>query len=68
MTNLFENELEDEIKEIYKYVICKITGLYKHAQALKTGYCNREIINAFSEPNTISVCITKNSLEAMNNG
>lgn len=65
MIDIFKNEFtEDEIEQIYKYVIFKITGLYKHAQALKTGYCNREIINAFSEKNTISVCITKNSLEA----
>jgi hypothetical protein len=55
---------EDEIKTIKKYCISKIRGLYKHAQALKTGYCNGQIINGFSEKNTISVCITKNTLEA----
>jgi hypothetical protein len=49
---------------IYKYCIQKIKGLYKHAQALKTGYCNLQIINGFSEKNTISICITKNTLEA----
>jgi len=51
-------------KKIYKYCIKKIKGIYKHAQALKTGYCNLQIINGFSEENTISICITKNTLEA----
>ena len=51
-------------KNIYKYCIKKIKGIYKHAQALKTGYCNLQIINGFSEENTISICITKNTLEA----
>ena len=73
-----ENFTENEIKEIKKYCISKIRGLYKHAQALKTGFCNGQIINqffnsgfcngqiinGFSEKNTISVCITKNTLEA----
>lgn len=48
----------------YKYCIDKICGVYKHAQALKTGFCNKQILNAYSEPNSISVCITKNTLEA----
>lgn len=48
----------------YHYACSKITGLYKHAQALKTGYCNKEIITGMSEPNTISLCISKNTLEA----
>ena len=48
----------------YHYASSKITGLYKHAQALKTGYCNKEIITGMSEPNTISLCISKNTLEA----
>jgi hypothetical protein len=65
MLDLFkDNFTEDEIKEIKKYCILKIRGLYKHAQALKTGFCNGQIINGFSEENTISVCITKNTLEA----
>ena len=55
---------EDEINKIYKICISKIRGLYKHAQALKTGFCNGQIINGFSEENTISICITKNTLEA----
>ena len=55
---------EDEINKIYKVCISKIRGLYKHAQALKTGFCNGQIINGFSEENTISICITKNTLEA----
>ena len=49
---------------IYKNCISKIKGLYKHAQALKTGYCNKKIINGFSEEKTISICLTKNTLEA----
>uniref|UniRef100_A0A6C0EKC3 Uncharacterized protein n=1 Tax=viral metagenome TaxID=1070528 RepID=A0A6C0EKC3_9ZZZZ len=55
---------KEEKDNIYRYCILKIRGLYKHAQALKTGYCNGQIINAFSEENTLSVCITKNTLEA----
>jgi len=51
-------------KKLYRYCIKKIKGIYKHAQALKTGYCNLQIINGFSEENTISICITKNTLEA----
>jgi aspartokinase len=54
----------EEKETIYKYCVKKIKGLYKHAQALKTGYCNLRIINGFSEPNTISICVTKNTLEA----
>lgn len=54
----------DEKRIIYEYNIKKLCGIYKHAQALKTGYCNLKIINGFSIPNFISVCITKNSLEA----
>jgi len=49
---------------IYNYHINKIRGLYKHAQALKTGFCNLQIINGFSEKNTITICLTKNTLEA----
>jgi hypothetical protein len=48
----------------YRYAFSKIRGLYKHAQALKTGYCNHEIITGMSEPDTISFCISKNTLEA----
>lgn len=55
---------EDEKNTVIKYCILKIRGLYKHAQSLKTGFCNRQIINGFSEKNTISVSITKNTLEA----
>ena len=56
------NKIEKNI--IYKYCIVKISGLYKHAQALKTGFCNRQLITGFSERNTLSICITKNTLEA----
>jgi len=60
-----ESVFTDEEKTmICKYNIKKLCGIYKHAQALKTGYCNLKIINGFSIPNFISVCITKNSLEA----
>lgn len=55
---------EDERKIIYSYCIKKIKGIYKHAQAWKTGYCNLLILNGLSEDRTISVCITKNTLEA----
>ena len=55
---------ESEKDMICRYCIDKIKGLYKHAQALKTGYCNSQIINGFSEENTLSVCATKNTLEA----
>jgi len=54
----------EEKQFIYKYCIKKIKGVYKHAQALKTGYCNLKIINGFSIDNFISVCITKNTLES----
>tara|TARA_X000001036_G_scaffold406610_1_gene415436 strand:- start:2559 stop:4835 length:2277 start_codon:yes stop_codon:yes gene_type:complete len=59
-----EKYTETQIKHIYEYNIFKITGLYKHAQAFKTGYCNLQIINGFSESNTITICVTKNTLEA----
>ena len=55
---------KEQKDEIYKYCVKKIKGIYKHAQALKTGFCNLQIINGFSEPNTISICVTKNTLEA----
>lgn len=55
---------ENERKKICENCINKIKGLYKHAQALKTGYCNSQIINGFSEEKTISICVTKNTLEA----
>jgi hypothetical protein len=60
----FKDLDRSEKEQIYKYCIKKIRGIYKHAQALKTGYCNLQIINGFSEENSISVCITKNTLEA----
>jgi hypothetical protein len=59
-----ENFTENEKKIIYKYCVKKIRGTFKHAQALKTGYCNLQIITGFSEENTISICITKNTLES----
>ena len=61
ITDLFT---EDEKRIINQYCIRKIRGLYKHAQAWKTGICNKQIIISFSEKNTISLCVTKNTLEA----
>ena len=48
----------------YKVCISKIRGVYKHSQALKTGFCNEQILNAYSEQHSLSICITKNTLEA----
>ena len=62
--NYFKHYNAIEKNIIYKYCIGKISGLYKHAQALKTGFCNRQLITGFSERNTLSICITKNTLEA----
>ena len=53
----------DEKKEIIKYVVEKIKGIYKHAQAFKTGYCNLQIMNSSSK-NQLTFAITKNTLEA----
>jgi len=63
---ILKNEFDDEQQEIiYKYVITKIAGIFKHAQALKTGLCNQKIIyNIKNEPNTLTFCITKNTIEA----
>ena len=55
---------EVEKHMIYSYCISKIRGLYKHAQALKTGFCNGQLITGFSEEKTLSICVTKNTLEA----
>tara|TARA_B110000483_G_scaffold89326_1_gene110289 strand:- start:4658 stop:7060 length:2403 start_codon:yes stop_codon:yes gene_type:complete len=60
----FKNYKIPEKNIIYEYCIVKIRGLYKHAQALKTGFCNGQLITGFSEKNTLSICITKNTLEA----
>lgn len=63
--NHFECSYNTKDKNIiYEYCIRKIRGLYKHAQALKTGFCNGQLITGFSEKNTLSICITKNTLEA----
>lgn len=48
---------------IYTYSIEKTRGLYKHAQAYKTGFCNQQIITGYSEEGSISVCFSKNTLE-----
>jgi hypothetical protein len=54
---------EEEIKLIITYNINKIQGIYKHAQALKTGYCNLQIMNALSK-DELTFAIAKNTLEA----
>jgi len=57
--------IEDVMRvKVLESCISKIVGLYKHAQALKTGYCNNQLMNGFSEPSTVSLCMTKNALEA----
>lgn len=58
---------QKEQKILYKLLTDKIQGIYKHAQAKKTKYCNINIlltINGNSEPSTITICVTKNTLEA----
>ena len=56
---------KEDQKSIYKYVVEKIKGLYKHAQAMKTGICNQRILSTIkNELNTITICITKNTIEA----
>jgi hypothetical protein len=53
------------INQIAKYCIPKIRGIFKHAQSKKTAYCNQLICKYINtEPDTISICISKNSLES----
>ena len=63
-TDLGYEFTNDDKKKIYTYCVDKIQGIFKHAQAFKTGYCNLLIINGISEEKTISICITKNTLES----
>jgi hypothetical protein len=59
-----EQKISDDDKtHILKYCLEKVKGIYKHAQALKTGYCNLLIMKASSE-NQLTIAITKNTLEA----
>lgn len=60
----FKDYTRTDKKIIYEYIILKIRGLFKHAQALKTGLCNQQLITGFSEEKTLDICITKNILEA----
>lgn len=60
----FEHYKKKEKDIIYKKCISIIMGVFKHVQSLKTSFCNRLLINGFSEKNTVSICITKNNLEA----
>lgn len=52
-----------QIKKITKYIQKKICGLFKHAQAGKTGLCIQEMINSIRIGNTV-ICFTKNTLDA----
>jgi len=59
------NHISTKEKEILLNIpIRKLKGVYKHAQALKTGYCNKTILGGILETNTITVCITMNNLES----
>ena len=60
-SNIFS---QDKKTIINNYCINKITPIFKHAQAEKTAICNLKIIDGFSKPDTLSFCITKNTLEA----
>lgn len=58
---------EEDKKTIYEYVVKKIKGIYKHAQSCKTGFCNQRILFTIKkQANTITICFTKNTLEANN--
>lgn len=54
----------EEKKSLFIFIRKKIRGIYKHAQALKTGLCNRMILNSISEKDTISFCVSKNTIES----
>ncbi len=54
----------DQKRHILNYCIKKIRGVYKHTQSKKTGYCNLQIKTGISEHNTITFCLTKNTLSA----
>jgi len=58
----------EELKILIGYFCEKIQPIIKHAQALKTDICNLQIslkmTGQLSENNTMSICITKNTLEA----
>lgn len=55
---------EKEQKCIIRYCRRKIEGVYKHAQSKKTEFCNLKVLKGVSEPDTVTVLITKNSLES----
>jgi hypothetical protein len=55
---------ESDIQTFYKWCIWKIKGIYKHAQSFKTGFCNGKILSHIDDFNFITMCITKNTLEA----
>lgn len=58
----------EERKILIEYFCKKIQSIIKHAQAMKTDICNLQIslkmTEQLSENNTMSICITKNTLEA----
>ena len=64
LNHSFFKDFNSQVKIIIAYCIKKIRGVFKHAQAYKTGFINLQILTTISEKKTISVCITKNSLEA----
>jgi hypothetical protein len=58
----------DEETELYQYAISKVRGIFKHAQALKTGYCNSVIMSGYNTPRSLggpilTFAITKDTLE-----
>tara|TARA_B110000858_G_scaffold187631_1_gene232153 strand:+ start:1458 stop:3920 length:2463 start_codon:yes stop_codon:yes gene_type:complete len=62
---ILKDEFSEDKKTIYEYVVKKIKGIYKHAQSCKTGLCNQRILFMMkSEEKTITICVTKNTLEA----
>tara|TARA_Y100000389_G_scaffold202071_1_gene246429 strand:+ start:1333 stop:3747 length:2415 start_codon:yes stop_codon:yes gene_type:complete len=52
-----------QLKKITKYIRNKLCGLFKHAQAGKTGLCIQEMINSLRKGNII-ICFAKNTLDA----
>lgn len=62
--DIIEKFTTQEKKIILEHYIKKSRGIYKHSQTEKTFLCNLKIIEGYQTPNTISVCITKNTITA----
>jgi hypothetical protein len=62
--NLDHDFTTEEKKCIIRYTRRKVKAVYKHAQSKKTEFCNLKVMSVMSEPNSVSVLITKNSLES----